>query len=88
MKIERQEKVKGGADGDELLLGVSSWSEKDKSLKYGWRDKRGRWSRGGELPTWAIPQAVLFAAREGFLDRKATAKLAKGLIDVLSKKSA
>ncbi|HEX3692633.1 MAG TPA: hypothetical protein VHU13_04760 [Solirubrobacteraceae bacterium] len=83
MKVEKHEPVVGGGDGDELLLGKSSWSETDTSLKYGWLDKNGRFARGGEMPTWAIPQAVMFAVREKYLTVEQTAGLAKGLIDLL-----
>lgn len=77
--------VQGGAKDDELLLGTSSWSPKETSLKYAWPDKKGRRSRGGELPTWAIPQAVLFAAKEGYLTRPQMAKIAKGLVSELAR---
>lgn len=76
--------VEGGSEEDRLLLGTSSWSDDDTSLKYGWLDKNGRRSRGGELPTWAIPQAVVLAARTGYLNREQTAAIAKGLVDVLT----
>jgi hypothetical protein len=36
------------------------------------------------LPTSAIPQAVVLAARTGYLDREQTAELAKSLVDVLA----
>jgi len=85
MKATVSVAVQGGAKDDELLLGTSSWSEQDTSLKYAWRDKKGRRSRGGELPTWAMPQAVLFAAKEGYLTRTQMAKIVKGLVDVLAK---
>ena len=84
MKVAAAEPVKKGAEGDELLLGTSSWSDEDTSLKYGWLDKNGKRTRGGELPTWAIPQGVLFAAREGYLDREQIAEIARGLADVLA----
>ena len=83
MKVQAREPVERGSDGDELLLGASSWNDDDTSLKYGWLDKNGKRTRGGELPLWAVPQAVLFAAREGYLDRHQIAGLAKGLIDIL-----
>jgi len=34
-----------------------------------------------------VPQAVLFAAREGYLTRKQVTAIAKGLVDVLATKS-
>ncbi len=79
MKVEKHEPVVGGGNGDELLLGTSSWSDKDTSLKYGWLDKNGRFARGGEMPTWAIPQAVVFAAREEYLTVEQTVELVKSL---------
>jgi len=84
MKVELQEPVKGVA-GDELLLGRSSWDNKARSLKYAWPDKNGKRARGGELPMSAVPQAVLFAASTGYLTRKQTVALTKGLIDILAK---
>jgi len=80
--------VKGGADGDVLMLGTASWSKpgaEDRSLKYGWPDKNGKIARGGELPVWAIPQAVVFAAKEGYLSRSEMRRIAKGLVDVLAR---
>jgi hypothetical protein len=71
-------------EGDELLLGASTWNPGERSLKYSWRDKIGRRSRGGELPLSAMPQAVLFAARTGYLGREQMAAIAKGLIDLLA----
>lgn len=86
MKVERQEPVKG-VPTDELLLGRSSWNQNETSLKYGWPDKNGKRTRGGEIPVSAVPQAVLFAAREGYLTRKQVAAIAKGLVDVLATKT-
>jgi len=73
-----------GASNDRLLLGTSSWSTEDTSLKYGWPDKNGKIARGGELPTSAIPQAVLLAAKHDYLGREDMARIAHGLIDVLA----
>ncbi len=73
-----------GTKDDELLLGASTWDPGERSLKYSWRDKIGRRSRGGELPITTMPQAVLFAARTGYLDREQMAEIAKGLIDSLA----
>lgn len=43
--------LKLGEDGDEIILGRSSWQNGvDRSLKYAWRDKIGRRARGGEIP--------------------------------------
>lgn len=84
MKVHAREPVDGGSPGDELLLGASSWNDDDTSLKYGWLDKNGKRTRGGELPMWSVPQAVLFAARENYLNRQQLAGLMKGLIDILA----
>jgi hypothetical protein len=84
MKVEKHEPVVGGSDGDELLMGRASWSDEDTSIKYGWLDKNGHFARGGEVPIWAVPQAVLFAARENYLSRGMTVELIKGLIDLLA----
>lgn len=83
MKAEAEEDVKG-APGDKLLLGRSSWDNEARSLKYAWPDKNGKRARGGELPMSAVPQAVLFAARTGYLTRKETVALTKRLIDILA----
>jgi hypothetical protein len=32
----------------------------------------------------AVPQAVMFASRKGFLTREETAELVKGLVDILA----
>lgn len=85
MKVEHEEVVKG-VPKDALLLGSSSWKPPEPSLKYGWPDKNGKRARGGEIPVSAIPQAVLFAARNGYLDRGQMAKIIKGLADTLAKK--
>lgn len=83
MRVELEEPVEG-VMGDELLLGGSSWNPEHKSLKYAWPDKNGKRARGGEIPLSAVPQAVLFAARTGYLSRGEVAALAKGLVDVLA----
>jgi hypothetical protein len=84
MKVELSEPVMGSST-DELLLGRSSWDDDAASLKYGWPDKNGKRTRGGEIPLTAVPQAVLFAARHQYLSRKQMAIIAKGLIDILAK---
>ncbi len=83
MKVEQREKVEN-VPSDELLLGRSSWNADEQSLKYAWPDKNGKRARGGELPIAVVPQAVLFAAREGYLTRQAMARIIKGLTDVLA----
>ena len=70
---------------DTLVLGKSSWhGGADRSLKYAWPDKNGKRARGGEIPMPAVPQAVMFASRKGFLTREQTAELVKGLVDILA----
>lgn len=83
MEVEHEEEVLDRPE-DELLLGTSTWDPPEASLKYAWKDKLGRRARGGELPIAALPQAVQFAAREGYLSRETTASMAKGLIDLLA----
>lgn len=83
MKVERQETVEN-VPTDELLLGGSTWDPRERSLKYAWPDKNGKRARGGEVPIVAVPQAVLFAGREGYLTREAMARIIKGLTDVLA----
>ena len=54
----------------EIRLGVASWddgSNTDKSVKYTWFDKNGKAARGGEFPVEALPQALDFAIRKGFV---------------------
>jgi hypothetical protein len=46
--------------------------------------KNGRIARGGELPVWAIPQAVGLAASNGYLSRDQMRRIAKRLVDVLA----
>ena len=84
MDAEREEPVEHWPE-DTLVLGRSSWHDgADKALKYAWLDKNGKRARGGELPIVALPQGVLFAAREDFLTREEIATIAKGLIDILA----
>lgn len=83
MEVKREEEVLDRPK-DELLLGTSTWDPPEASLKYAWKDKLGRRARGGELPIAALPQAVRFAAREGYLSREATASIAKDLVDLLA----
>jgi len=53
----------------ELRLGIASWDEggKAKSIKFTWFDKNGKACRGGEFPVEALPQALDFAIRKGYL---------------------
>ena len=55
----------------EIRLGVASWddgSNTAKSVKYTWFDKNGKAARGGEFPVEALPQALAFAIRKGYVD--------------------
>lgn len=59
---------------EELRLGIASWDKgdgKSMSIKYTWFDKNGRAARGGEMPVEALPQAIDFAKREGYLPKDA-----------------
>jgi hypothetical protein len=54
----------------EIRLGIASWDTGDKSaksMKYTWYDKNGNAARGGEIPVEALPQALDFAIRSGYL---------------------
>jgi hypothetical protein len=51
-------------------LGTASWddgSKTSKSIKYTWFDKNGKAARGGEFPVEALPQALDFAIRKGYI---------------------
>lgn len=51
----------------EICLGEASWDNSQKSVKYTWFDKNGKASRGGEFPVEALPQALDFAIRKGYV---------------------
>ena len=54
----------------EIRLGIASWDDGSgtaRSVKYAWFDKNGKVARGGELPVEALPQALEFAIRNGYL---------------------
>lgn len=54
----------------ELRLGVASWDDGSgtaKSIKFTWFDKNGKAARGGEFPVEALPQALDFAIRNGYV---------------------
>jgi hypothetical protein len=73
MKWFHKEPVRGKGDGQELRLGIASWDDgsgKAKSIKYTWFTRTGRAARGGEMPVEALPQALDFAVREGYLKRR------------------
>ena len=54
----------------EIRLGVASWDDGSgisQSVKYTWFDKNGKAARGGEFPVDALPQALDFAIRKGYV---------------------
>ena len=54
----------------EIRLGVASWDDGKntaKSVKFTWFDKNGKACRGGEMPVEALPQALDFAIRSGYV---------------------
>ena len=55
----------------EIRLGVASWDDGSgtaRSVKYTWfNEKDGKAARGGEIPVDALPQALDFAIRKGYL---------------------
>jgi hypothetical protein len=54
----------------ELRLGVASWDDGSgavQSVKYTWFDRNGKAARGGEFPVEALPQALDFAIRKGYV---------------------
>ncbi len=69
MLTEHKEAAKINADC-ELRLGVASWDDgsgEAKSIKFAWFDKNGKACRGGEFPVEALPQALDFAIRKGYV---------------------
>jgi hypothetical protein len=69
MKKEYSEKAKCNTDC-ELRLGIASWDDGTntaKSIKFTWFDKNGKAARGGEFPVEALPQALDFAIRNGYI---------------------
>jgi hypothetical protein len=54
----------------EIRLEIASWDNSSgtaRSVKYTWFDKNGKAARGGEFPVEALPQALDFAIRKGYL---------------------
>lgn len=54
----------------EIRLGVASWDGGNgtaQAVKYTWFDKNGKAARGGEFPVEALPQALEFAIRRGYV---------------------
>lgn len=69
MTVEYREKAKNDTNC-ELRLGIASWDDGTrtaKSIKYTWFDKNGKAARGGEFPVDALPQALDFAIRKGYI---------------------
>jgi hypothetical protein len=69
MKPAHSEPARNNPDC-EIRLGIASWDKinnKAKSVKYTWFGKNGRAARGGEFPVEALPQAMEFAIRNGYL---------------------
>jgi len=69
MKPAFSEPAKNDADC-EIRLGIASWDDgtnTKKSVKYAWFDKSGKVARGGEFPVEALPQALDFAIRSGYI---------------------
>lgn len=54
----------------EFRLGFASWDKGKRtarSVKFAWLDKNGKIARGGEFPVEALPQALDFAIRKGYI---------------------
>jgi len=54
----------------ELRLGIASWDDGSRtaqSIKFTWFTKNGKAARGGEFPVEALPQALDFAIRKGYI---------------------
>ena len=69
MKPEVSEKYRINPDC-EMRLGVASWAagnDEVKSFKFTSFDKNGKPTRMGEMPVEALPQALEFAIRAGYL---------------------
>ncbi len=68
MRVEHKEPAKGFPADCELRLGTSSWDPEARSIKFAWRDRNGKVSRGGEVPVEALPQMLEIAVRHGYLN--------------------
>jgi hypothetical protein len=54
----------------EFRSGIASWDDGSgttKSVKYTWFDKNGKAARGGVFPVEALPQALDFPIRSGYV---------------------
>jgi len=69
MKPEVSEKYRQNPNC-EMRLGVASWANGNdaiKSFKFTSFDVNGKPTRMGEMPVEALPQALEFAIREGYI---------------------
>lgn len=69
MKTKLREKARNNPNC-EIRLGIASWDDgsgASKSIKYTWFDKNGKAARGGEFPVEALPQALEFAIKNGYI---------------------
>lgn len=69
MKVAYSEPARVG-ENCELRLGVASWDEgknSERSIKFTWFRQDGKAARGGEFPVEALPQALDFAIRKGYV---------------------
>ena len=69
MKTKLREKARNNPNC-EIRLGIASWDDGSgvsKSIKYTWFDKNGKAARGGEFPVEALPQALEFAIKNGYI---------------------
>lgn len=70
MKVSYSEPARINPDC-ELRLGIASWDKKGsnsaRSIKFTWFSKDGKAARGGEFPVEALPQALDFAIRKGYV---------------------
>jgi hypothetical protein len=65
MQYKYREPYKKDPDsGCEIIVGLSSWSKNEQSVKFAWKNSLGHVSRGGEVPIEALPQMLEVAIRE------------------------
>lgn len=69
MQPVETEKAKCDSNCD-VILGISSWDKSRCSVKYAWKDKNGKRTRGGEFPVEALPQMVRMALEYGYIKPK------------------
>ncbi|MGO8881957.1 MAG: hypothetical protein ACLPVO_02565 [Desulfomonilaceae bacterium] len=53
----------------EIRVGRSSWDPNDTSMKYAWKGKNGKVTRGGEFPIETVEQMseVAIAIKRGYV---------------------